>query len=181
MNGIAVTKPNVLTFRSFKLYLISISLTAANILLPLVFHQFGNAGKMFLPIYFFSLVAGLGFGWRCGVLTGLMSPLLSFSLSAMPALPILGFVIAKSVVLGGFSGYLREKLPQKNIFFITMMAILLTQFLGSLLIFSFTRNWEFTISDVTFGAVGILTQAIFAPLLVQFIFRHENKNSAGNY
>ncbi|RKY70366.1 MAG: ECF transporter S component, partial [Candidatus Latescibacterota bacterium] len=50
----------------------------------MIFHQFGIAGKVFLPMHFPVIVAGLLFGPFSGLLVGLFSPVLSFLLTGMP-------------------------------------------------------------------------------------------------
>ncbi|MGM9862027.1 MAG: ECF transporter S component, partial [Muribaculaceae bacterium] len=55
-----------------------------NILLPQLFHLMPDGGKIWLPIYFFTLVGAYKYGWRVGPLTALLSPLVNSWLFGMP-------------------------------------------------------------------------------------------------
>lgn len=52
--------------------------------LPSLCHQFGLAGMVFLPIHFSVFIAAIVMGMRGGVVVALISPALSFAVSAMP-------------------------------------------------------------------------------------------------
>ena len=71
--------PVELRFSDYKTYLFSMLFVAGNIALPYALHQFNLAGQVFLPIYFFVLVASYKFGWRTGLITALCSLSKSFS------------------------------------------------------------------------------------------------------
>lgn len=159
-----------LTFTDIRLYLISSLFIAGNLLFPWVLHHFGSSGQIFLPLYFFSLLAGLAFGWRCGLFTGLVSPLLSYLYSGMPILAILPFVLLKSTILGGVSGLLTEK--SSKIFVAAFLAVAITQISGSPVIYLVTHNSRLGLLDITSGYPGLLLQIFLAPLLARLIRRH---------
>jgi hypothetical protein len=60
-------------------------------------------------MHIFILVAGLLFGWRAGVVTGFLSPLISFAISGMPVANILPQTVIELSTYGFVSGMLREK------------------------------------------------------------------------
>jgi niacin transporter len=60
--------------------------TALAIALPYVCHQFGIAGMVFLPMHFAVMIAAIVMGFRGGLAVALVSPVLSYALSAMPPL-----------------------------------------------------------------------------------------------
>src|SRR3989338_2129602 len=107
--ALSLRKP-ILSFNDLILYFWAIALVIANILLVYFVHQVNVSGvilgKILLPIYFFTLIAGGRFGWRCGLIVGLVTPIVSNIISGMPMAPILYFVIFKSVILGVASGLL---------------------------------------------------------------------------
>src|SRR5512133_2769825 len=72
------------TFAGLRAYAVASLFVALSVTVPWVFHQFGVAGQVFLPMHFFVLAAGLLFGWQAGLLVGLCSPALSHALAGMP-------------------------------------------------------------------------------------------------
>ncbi len=67
-----------------RLYVATAAMVAGNILLPLALHQIPDAGRMFLPIFFFTLIAGWRFGAQAAVLTAMLSPVANPFLTGMP-------------------------------------------------------------------------------------------------
>jgi len=83
-----------------KLYVTTSALVLGNVLLPYALHAIPQGGQMFLPLFFFTLVAGWRFGARAGVLTGVLSPLASHFLTGMPPAAVLQSLMLQSAVLG---------------------------------------------------------------------------------
>ena len=52
-----------------KTYLFAFLFVAGNIILPQLCHLIPDGGKMFLPIYFFTLVASYKYGVKVGLMT----------------------------------------------------------------------------------------------------------------
>ncbi|HAB51336.1 MAG TPA: hypothetical protein DCE80_04040 [Ignavibacteriales bacterium] len=50
-----LSQSKLLSFTQARFYLASTFLIAGNILLPMVLHQFGAAGQIFLPLYIINL------------------------------------------------------------------------------------------------------------------------------
>jgi hypothetical protein len=71
-----------------------------NLLLPYALHQIPDAGRTFLPILFFTLIAGWRFGAKAGLLTGVLSPLANHFLTGMPPAPVLQALMWQSALLG---------------------------------------------------------------------------------
>lgn len=112
---------------------------------------------MFLPIYFFSLIAGYRFGWKAGVITALASALISFLLTGMPPIPVLPFVLFKGVLLGLFAGIVARysRLPLLlNLLFI----VFLYQFFGTIFEWFMLHNLTLVLMDITTGYMGLLLQ-----------------------
>lgn len=83
-----------------RLYLATAAMVLGNLALPYAVHRIPDAGRMLLPIFFFTLVAGWRFGAKAGVLTGLLSPLANHWLTGMPPAPMLQGIILQSALLG---------------------------------------------------------------------------------
>ena len=55
-------------------YLFAVLFVGGNMLLPQLCHLMPDGGKIFLPIYFFTLIASYKFGLKVGILTAVLSP-----------------------------------------------------------------------------------------------------------
>jgi LytS/YehU family sensor histidine kinase len=102
--------PRVQTYTNILSYVLTVVFVALSVAVPWVFHQFHLAGPTFLPMHIFVLVGGLLFGWRLGLIVGLFTPLASYAVSAMPALPILPQVVVELAAYGFAAGFFRERL-----------------------------------------------------------------------
>lgn len=114
INRIAISNPQpfpiILKYTNIRSYILTLAFVSLAVLTPWAFHQFHLAGATFLPMHIFVLTAGLMFGWRAGLIVGLLTPLTSFAVSGMPALPILPQIIVELSTYGLVAGILREKL-----------------------------------------------------------------------
>jgi len=114
ISRIAVSKPEpfsiILKYNDIRSYVLTLVFVLLDILVPWAFHQFHLAGPTFLPMHIFVLIAGLVFGWRAGLIVGLLTPLTSYAVSGMPVLRILPQVVIELSVYGLAAGILREKL-----------------------------------------------------------------------
>ncbi|MFC2041589.1 ECF transporter S component [Chloroflexota bacterium] len=114
ISRIAVSKPEpfsiVLKYNDIRSYVFTLVFVLLDILVPWVFHQFHLAGPTFLPMHIFVLIAGLAFGWRAGLIVGLLTPLTSYAVSGMPVLRVLPQIAIELSAYGLVAGILREKL-----------------------------------------------------------------------
>jgi len=101
--------PGILSFSEAKCYIFSVVFVSAAVFFPWLAHQFQLAGAKFLPMHFFVMIAGFLFGWRTGLIVGVMSPLMSYSTTHMPPMVILPEVTLELAVYGLVIGLLREK------------------------------------------------------------------------
>ena len=113
VSRIAVAKPQplsiVLKYTDIRSYVLTLVFVLLNVLVPWVFHQFHLVGATFLPMHIFVLIAGLIFGWRAGLIVGLVTPLVSYAVSGMPVLRILPQIVVELSAYGLVAGILREK------------------------------------------------------------------------
>jgi hypothetical protein len=103
--------PSSLALADPRLYLVTCALVLGNVLLPWALHRIPDGGRSFLPILFFTLVAGWRFGARAGVLTGLLSPLANHLLTGMPPAALLQGLVLQSVLLGLLAGWACSRRP----------------------------------------------------------------------
>lgn len=90
---------NTLKLSQTRLYVSSALFVAANIALPHLFHLIPGGGVMFLPIYFFTLIAAMRYGVYAGVLTAVMTPLMGYALFGAPMAAMIPDMLLKGIVL----------------------------------------------------------------------------------
>ena len=114
INRIALAKPQpfpmVLKYTDIRTYIFAAVFVLLDVAVPWVFHQFHLAGPTYLPMHIFVFVAALLFGWRVGLMVGLLTPLASYAVSGMPLLSVLPQIIVELSVYGLVAGILREEL-----------------------------------------------------------------------
>lgn len=85
-------------------------LIAIGVLLPIVFHMAGAMGSVFLPMHIPVLITGLFLGPRSGAIAGMITPLLSSLVTGMPPiLPIAPIMSVELAAYGAISGYLYHR------------------------------------------------------------------------
>ena len=100
----------VLKFTDVRSYIYAAIFVALTVTVPWLLHRIPAAGATFLPMQYFVFIGGLVFGWRAGLVVGLISPVISYCLSGMPVLPVLPQIVLEISVYGVAAGLLREKL-----------------------------------------------------------------------
>lgn len=146
ISRVAISKPQpfpmVLKYTDIRSYVFTSVFVLLSVSVPWAFHQFHLAGPTFLPMHIFVLVAGLVFGWRAGLIVGLLTPLASYVISGMPVLRILPQIAVELSVYGLVAGVLREKLNLRIIWSLlgAMIAGRLALYLGVLVIYLTIRK-----------------------------------------
>lgn len=148
-----------LNYWNVKTYWIASLFIIGNIALPQLCHQLPQGGMIWLPIYFFTLVAAYKYGWKVGLLTGILSPLINSLLFGMPLLASLPPIMTKSVLLAlaaGFAAahYNRVSLP------ILLLVVLFYQIVGTLFEWLMLGNFYLAVQDFRMGIPGMLTQIV---------------------
>jgi len=142
---------------------------ALSVLAPMVFHFFGGngGGRIFLPMHFFVLTAGLILGWRAGLATGAFSVLISYLIFGMPVINILPFIAIELSVYGLVAGLLKEKF---NVWISLFGAMALGRLavLFAVFFFSDMSAINFVLSALRDGWQGIALQIIFIPVVVKW-------------
>ena len=119
LNRFAFSKPQLflmaLKYNNIRSYILTVAFVMLAISMPWVFHQFYLAGPTFLPMHIFVLIAGLLFGWRAGLVIGLLAPVTSYAISGMPVLHILPQTTVELSAYGLIAGILRQKYNLRTI------------------------------------------------------------------
>lgn len=178
------SKPSltILKYTDLRSYVLTLIFVVCDALVPRLFHQFHLAGPTFLPMHFFILVAGLMFGWRAGLIVGLVTPFASYVVSGMPLLRILPQTVVELSVYGLAAGILREKLNLRVIWSLlgAMAAGRLALGLAAMLIYLVTSQSEsFLGSELNplfvvwtaarQGWPGIVMQLLLIPMIIRLV------------
>ena len=86
-----------LNYSNVKTYLATSLFIVGNILFPRLFHLIPLGGLTWLPIYFFTLIGAYKYGWKVGLLTAILSPVINSLLFGMPVPAVLPAILLKSV------------------------------------------------------------------------------------
>ena len=97
-----------LDFDQLKTYLFVTLFVAGNIIFPQLCHLIPNGGHIFLPIYFFTLIASYKYGMKVGVMTAVLSPAVNSILFGMPAAAVVPSIMIKSVFLAIAASWVAE-------------------------------------------------------------------------
>lgn len=162
-------------FLEIRLYAIISTFLTASIALPFTLHLFGIAGQIFMPIYLFSLLAGLTYGSRCGLMVGLLAPLISFSIMQMPPAAILPFVVIKAVGLGFVSGLLTEMFGGKKFYLTAVITTVFALLNGNFLLYIINSNINLARMDFAAGYPGIFLLLTAVPFIASKITHYERK------
>ena len=112
-----------LRYGEAKTYLFALLFAVGDIALPQLCHTVEMGGPTWLPIYFFTLVGAYKYGWRVGLLTAVVSPVVNSVLFGMPAPAALPAIMLKSILLAGIAGYAAYRFKRVSI--ILMLAVVL--------------------------------------------------------
>ncbi|MCL2694628.1 MAG: ECF transporter S component [Oscillospiraceae bacterium] len=148
------------------------------VILPQIFHYAGIvsgtgalSGASFLPMQIPVLVAGFLAGPVVGLLAGVISPLVSFGISGMPALVLLPFMTLELAGMGLVAGLLhKSKTPLLPSLIIAQSAGRILRVLAVVIAVSIFNSETVTIGSTwtafRLGLPGILLQWALIPLII---------------
>ena len=146
-----------LPYREAKTYWVASLFVAGNVVLPQLCHLIPQGGVMWLPIYFFTLIGAYKYGWRVGVLTAVLSPLVNSALFGMPAVAVLPAILLKSCVLAIVAGFVAAKFRRASLLLLAAV-VLAYQIIGGLGEWAMTGSWQVAMQDFRIGVPGMLVQ-----------------------
>ena len=155
----ATIKLHSLPLSNAKTYLFAAIFVVGNLLLPQLAHLIPQGGFIFLPIYFFTLIAAYKFGIHVGLLTAIFSPLANHLLFGMPPAAVLPAIIIKSVILAIATAWLAHRYKKVSLLAI-LLAILAYQVIGTGIEWAMTQNLVVALQDFRLGAPGMLIQLV---------------------
>ena len=146
-----------LDFANVKTYLFATIFVVGNLVLPQLAHFIPQGGLIFLPIYFFTLIAAYKYGIRVGLLTAVLSPLVNNMLFGMPPAAVLPIILIKSVLLAVAAAMAARYFGKVSILGI-ILAVLAYQVIGFGAEWAITQSFNAAMSDFRIGLPGILLQ-----------------------
>lgn len=169
MNTTEITS-RTLGYKELKTYWIALAFVAGNIILPQLCHLMPMGGLRWLPIYFFTLVASCRYGWKAGLITAILSPLVNSALFGMPPAAALPAILLKSTMLAAFGGIAAERSRNLSIWAIAAVVIGY-QLFGTLGEWAMGDTLHDAFQDFRIGLPGILVQIIGGWAVVRYILK----------
>lgn len=166
----ATAKIYSLKYNQAKTYLVAALFVCGNILLPQLCHLVPQGGLKFLPIYFFTLIGAYKYGWRVGLLTAILSPLVNSALFGMPPAAALPSILFKSVFLAAIAGFTAAHFRKASLILLAAVVIAY-QFAGSLLEWAMGDSLYQAFQDFRIGIPGMLLQIFGGWLFINRIIK----------
>ena len=157
-----------LDFDQLKTYLFVTLFVAGNIIFPQLCHLIPNGGHIFLPIYFFTLIASYKYGMKVGVMTAVLSPAVNSILFGMPAAAVVPSIMIKSVFLAIAASWVAEKSNKVSLWSV-LLVILSYQLFGSLVEWIMTGGLHAAAVDFRLGVPGMLIQWLGGFLFIKYM------------
>lgn len=151
-------------------YLFAALFVAGNIALPQLFHLVPRGGMIWLPIYFFTLIAAYKYGWKVGLLTAVASPLVNSALFGMPPVAGLPAILTKSALLAVAAGIAANRYRRVSVPLLAAV-VLSYQVAGSLLEWAYTGSLQAAAQDFRVGLPGMLLQVAGGYAIIRWAIR----------
>ncbi len=143
---------------------------AMGIVLPMMFHAVG-LGSTFLPMHIPVLIGGYFLDMPYALVVGVITPILSFILTGMPpAFPVLPYMIFELAVYGAMTSIFYRKIgknPYISLVFAMICGRIAAGIVVSILALLFAAKLPgpitFMIGAIVQGLPGIIIQLIFIP------------------
>lgn len=159
-----------LQYSQAKTYLFATLFVIGNILLPQLTHTVPQGGFIFLPIYFFTLIAAYKYGWQAGLLTAVLSPVVNHLMFGMPPMPVLPAILTKSVFLALSAAFAAHYF--KRISIPILIGVVLTyQVFGTLVEWAMIGNFFKAVQDFRIGIPGMLIQILGGYGLINYLLK----------
>lgn len=144
--------------------------TLSNVLFPQLVHLIPNGGFIFLPIYFFTIIAAYKCGLSVGLLTAVLSPVVNHLLFGMPAEGMLNVIMIKGALAALAASYVARKTSQVSIMAL-LAVVVFYQVVGSLAEWAITSSSAAALQDLRMGIVGIALQVLGGYAFLRYVAR----------
>jgi len=157
-----------LSYRDIRAYTMAALFVAGNIVLPQLCHLVPQGGLVWLPIYFFTLVAAYKYGLTAGLLTAIVSPIVNSSLFGMPAASMLPIILTKSVLLALAAAFIASKVHRVALWAVDL-AVVAYQGIGMMAEWGMTGSLTAALQDIRLGWPGMLVQIFGGFAIIKLI------------
>ena len=159
-----------LDYSNAKTYMAASLFVLGNLVLPQIFHLVPQGGITWLPIYFFTLVGAYKYGWKVGLLTAVLSPLINSLLFGMPLPVALPAILLKSVLLAATAGFAAQRFQRISLPILAMV-VLSYQIVGTLGEWILVGDFFRAIQDFRIGLPGMLLQVVGGYLVLKHVIK----------
>ena len=157
-----------MSYRDSRAYMAAALFVAGNIVLPQLCHLVPQGGLVWLPIYFFTLVAAYKFGLTAGLLTAVASPVANSLLFGMPAAAMLPIILTKSVLLALAASFIASKVRGVALWAVAL-AVVAYQAVGTMAEWGMTGSLTAALQDIRLGWPGILVQIFGGYVVMKYL------------
>ena len=159
-----------LNYNESKTYIAAALFILGNIALPQLCHMVPQGGMILLPIYFFTLIGAYKYGWKVGLMTAILSPVINHLAFGMPAAAVLTPILVKSTILVLTAGYVASH--SKKVSIALMAGVVLTyQLAGGLFEWAYTSSFAAAVQDFKLGLPGMLLQIVGGYLFIKYLLK----------
>ena len=159
-----------LDYSNVRTYLAASLFILGNIALPQLFHSLPQGGITWLPIYVFTLIGAYKYGWKVGLLTAVISPLINSLLFGMPMPSVLPAILLKSALLAVAAGFAASRLQRVSL--PILFAVVMTyQVIGTLGEWAMSGNFFSAVQDFRIGLPGMVLQIVGGYFFIRYLIR----------
>ena len=159
-----------LNYNESKTYIAAALFILGNIALPQLCHMVPQGGMILLPIYFFTLIGAYKYGWKVGLMTAILSPVINHLAFGMPAAAVLVPILAKSTILALTAGYVASHTNKVTIALLAGV-VLAYQIAGGAFEWAFTGSFAAAVQDFRLGVPGMLLQIAGGYLFIKYLLK----------
>ena len=153
-------------------YLFAVLFVGGNMLLPQLCHLMPDGGKIFLPIYFFTLIASYKFGLKVGILTAVLSRLCNSLLFGMPPAGMLPVLLVKSTLLALVGAIVADKSQRVSLLHVAAVVVAY-QVLGGIAEWLIASDLSAALQDFKIGFPGMLLQVVLGWVILKGVAKYE--------
>lgn len=159
-----------LGYSDIKTYMVAALFIAGNIVLPQLCHLIPQGGMILLPIYFFTLIAAYKFGWKAGLLTAVLSPVVNSLCFGMPALALLPVILVKSSLLAVFAALAASRFQKVSLSLLAVVVVAY-QLVGGVAEWAITGSLDAALQDFRLGYPGMLLQIAGGYAVLRYLLK----------
>ena len=153
-------------------YLFAVLFVGGNMLLPQLCHLMPDGGKIFLPIYFFTLIASYKFGLKVGILTAVLSPLCNHLLFVMPPAGMLPVLLVKSTLLALVGAIVADRSQRVSLLHVAAVVVAY-QVLGGIAEWLIASDLSAALQDFKIGFPGMWLQVVLGWVILKGLAKYE--------